>query len=300
MNRNLAIAVCVIAVVAVVSVVAVHGLADEDEGEWVADGRFSIDVQTSSELGIRIVGWNYEVRSTGSGYEMRVSAPGVNSTIDVNENGLSEAAFPVTGMLHGMYVTGTESIQTASGEKQCDVWVDSEDWTMRAWIGSDDGVPYQTQERYSGPGYSGIETRTLRVSDLDSLRVPYSDAFLDLRGGLQVGDWYELTVSGPDGGSVYRHSVVGIDGVFLTIDIDGQETTVNAVDAFPYFCMPYGYDLQIVGTETIDTPFGEKQCDVYGYGDDRYWVHDGITYMQSITNGMGTAVTSLTGTSLLG
>ena len=119
-------------------------------------------------------------------------------------------------------------------------------------------------------------------------------------GGLQVGDWYELTVSGPDGGSVHRYSITGIDGVFLTIDIDGQETTVNAVDAFPYFCMPYGYDIQIVGTETIDTPFGETECDVYGYGDDRYWVHDGITYMQSITNGMGTAVTSLTGTSLLG
>lgn len=133
-----------------------------------------------------------------------------------------------------------------------------------------------------------------------------------LRTDLALGDSLSahVTFTAADGTvSAYdaTQTIIGVldEGYLVSVAVSGTATTTSVMTAGQFLGAVDVRDEVLVGTETIDTPFGERVCDVYtgtvdGYGDVKVWMNGGIAYISEVHLDSGISRAEFTGTTLFG
>lgn len=177
-------------------------------------------------------------------------------------------------------IVGTENINTGMGTVQCTIYrntVSANDVSIEIleWIASGSNIIYKTQMTTTQAGETTVDTTSLTDTNMIEQNNPGSIIIPDtpvsagnIRTDLQVGDYIEFTKYEHGWPETERFTITSINGDMVTYrergDDDRERTSVENFLSI----VRYNGNSAPITTETIETVFGNVQCNVYEY---QFW-----------------------------
>lgn len=170
----------------------------------------------------------------------------------------------------------TEIITTPMGDRECMIYVDTQDVgnavtvSTQDWIGVGSNIIYQTVITITSTASNEVYTTNLVSTNMiqegttPGTNVPIPPvADTTIRTDLQSGDYVEYSKYEDDGDRDYeRYTVISISDGMVTYR-DGDDRERCSIDEFMGLIVYNPGSGTLVTTETINTMFGNIQCNVY-------------------------------------